>query len=248
MSRIKKESIDYEPIVPNILDKSMIPDDKTSLTVEENSYPLGKKILIGSLIVIIIILVIILIYQLYHYFNDDKAKSPPKNPPPKNPPPRKLPPKNPPPKNPSKKFIPDEIRSLDDDALKQFIKAPKQQQVAPRHPDTRKVQQQTLTESIIENTKESDFVEQKEIEQLKILEDDTILEETDLTKDDMLEELKKEMDEDADDGELAKLEIDDSMLVDSIMKGCQHTLLSGKRKGEKCGNTITTRDRCNKHK
>ena len=147
----------------------------------------------------------------------------------------------------SKNFIPDEIRNLDNDALKQFIKAPKQQQSVPKQQDSRTVQQQTLAESIIENTQESDFVEQKEIEQLKILESSK-LEESDLTRGDMLEELKKEMDEDLDDGELAKLEIDDSVLVDSIMQGCQHTLRSGKRKGTKCGNNITTGDRCNKHK
>lgn len=238
MNRIKKEQNEYEPILPNILDHTMIPEpvnEKEVLTGGGVAYPLGKKILIGSLVVIIIILVIILIYQLYHYFSDNtqtKNKPQVKN----HSQPKKKTQTTPPPK----KFIPDEIRNLDDDALKQFIKNPKQQQIAPRNLDTRKVQQQTLTESIVENAK-NNFIEQKEVEQVDILE------EKELTRGDMLKELKKEIDEDVDDGELAELEIDDSILVESIMKGCQHTLLSGKRKGEKCRNNITSGDRCNKH-
>ena len=277
---------DYEPIIPNILDKTMMSDTVNSEEMPPSVdvgggvvggkaiYPLGKKILIGSLIVAIIILVIILMYQLYLYFAESKRKKELANKPPdiKNKPPdprtqehyytepvnkdrSQLPPRRPPRESPSSKhwikkqqtipkpnerFIPEHIRDLDDDALRQYVKAPKQQHSRPNVNEVRQLQQQSLTENVVKQLSNSDLIDQKELEQLQSMCDETFIDD-ELSRGDMLDELKKEMDEDVSQGELADLEIEDR-------QGCQHIMVSCRRKGERCGKSVVSGGRCSLHK
>jgi hypothetical protein len=83
---------DFQPVLPNITDDSMKEIDEDVETVRnkkniqikpsinkkketnhnnKTGNSIGRKIIIGSLIIVIIILIILLIYQIYKYYNTD---------------------------------------------------------------------------------------------------------------------------------------------------------------------------------
>ena len=146
------------------------------------------------------------------------------------------------------RFVPDHIRNLDDDALKQFIKAPNTQSHAPPPPNTtRQVQQESLTKNISVVSEElKNDMDMKELEHLKSLNEETGGT-AEITRSDMLRALHEEINQDESKGELADLE-SDAVMVDSIIDGCQHVMSSGRRKGEKCGRKVSIGNKCSNHK
>lgn len=131
---------EFQPVLPNITDDSMKEVDKDVAMVggksstngesvndtekqdssKVNNSSMGRKIIIGVLIVVIIVLLILLIYQIYKYYNTEVDIKPMRDD-------TSIPPPQPPPQPMKKETrpaqgIPEDVRNLDNSILSQYIK------------------------------------------------------------------------------------------------------------------------------
>jgi hypothetical protein len=227
----------------------------------------GRSIIIGVLIIVITVLVILLIYQVYKMLTTDE--NPLEEPPLRNP---SYKPKScytpPPPQSKTEnhspkvvdhvKRIPDHVRDMDENILSQFISKSKpasenintskeieHSSMVEDITDPSMLSEDTRVSTIIDNAMQKDDTVSFNDEEIPTREDITIGLQNDMTHDirernTLFTIAEKNIPQEFEFG-------DDSDSVKSESEGCQFILIKGKNKGQVCGRSRSTVDRCQRH-
>lgn len=255
-------------------------ETETAAAPEKTESAFGRKLIIGTLIVIIIVLLILLIYQIYKYYSLDEVPLDPSRPPENRGRGNQGDPPDPPRRSgggsisssSSSGRIPENVRSMDNDVLSQFVQKSgnkkEQRRTVDRKNESRPrvVEHKEVLSTIPEETESA---EMDRIESIIDSARSSQVEVTDVddkvpSRDDLLRQMQRDMSSEA-----ARIdEVEDfsgdtdsildtfaetsgvsnqDLLVDDSSSTCRYLLTKGPNSGSPCGRRATTGGRCTRH-